>query len=195
LREAGPEGIPRASIASITAKSEEVNLPVVGRDVTIGGVTTHYGTPVLVPDTTSGGKWVPYPARTEPAANRAEDRYLKSFEDMQGKLLALITPTISLENGRVVGKAVPSFNHDGKAFDPYMNTSDRAAVQQTYMLNDIGAQINLAALQKKSTGRISSPASGTSLSTESEGTALLWRSHIHNLCKSNKRAAKGEATQ
>jgi hypothetical protein len=136
-----------AVVAAITVKADEVTAPIVGRDVTVGGVTTHYGAPVLVPDSTSGGKWVPYPAKAEPAANRAEDRYLKSFEEIENKLLALVTPTISLENGRVVGKAVPSFNHDGKAFDPYMNTSYRA----TNMVNDTEAQTqtNLAALQSE----------------------------------------------
>jgi hypothetical protein len=134
-------------IAAITAKSDEESAPVLGRDVTIGGVTTHYGAPVFVPDTTSGGKWVAFPARTLPAATASDHRYETLLAEAKNKLTALVTPTVSLENGIVVGHGVLSFNHDGRAYAGYI--SNHSIAKNIDILNDQQTQSNLDTLQKE----------------------------------------------
>jgi hypothetical protein len=103
------------TIAAITVKADVVT-PELGHDTTINGTTTHYGAPVFAPDTTSGGRWIPFPARSVPDATHIEDRYVRSLEELQNKLRALETPTTSQENGLVIGHGVLSLNHDGKAY-------------------------------------------------------------------------------
>jgi hypothetical protein len=105
------------AILTIASQADEVTVPVLGRDVTNGGVTTHYGAPVIVPDTTSGGKWIPFPVKGAPDAPVFLEKFVVvSVTDFTGRLNTMVTPTVSLENGVVLGKAVAALNHDGRAF-------------------------------------------------------------------------------
>jgi hypothetical protein len=133
------------TIAAITAKSDEVTEPVTGRDVTVGGVTTHYGAPLIAPDTTSIGKWIPFPVRAEPTATTYQSRYDIWLAELQNRLLALETPIVSLGNGVVVGHGVPSFNHDGRGYAGF--TINRSVARDISI--DQQAVDNLAALQNE----------------------------------------------
>lgn len=134
------------TIAAVTAKADLAR-PELGHDTTKDGTTTHYGAPVLVPDTTSGGKWIPFPARNLPDAIRAEEIYETSLEDVRNKLRALETPTVSLQNGLAVGHAVLSFNHDGRAYAEL--PIHRFAEGDAVMPADQRVQNNLAELQNE----------------------------------------------
>jgi len=106
------------TIAAITAKTGEVvGGGETGYDTTVGNTTHHFTAPVFVPDPPGSGKWAPFPIRPFHDA----PPFLKDFVDGSAlefisKLNALVTPTISLVNGLVIGNGLPSLNHDGKAY-------------------------------------------------------------------------------
>ena len=105
------------AILTIASQADEVTLPVLGRDVTNGHITTHYGAPVIVPDPTLGGKWIAFPLKGAPDAPVFLEKFVVvSVTDFTSRLNAMVTPTVSLENGVVLGKAVAALNHDGRAF-------------------------------------------------------------------------------
>jgi hypothetical protein len=108
------------TIANITAKAGEIGSPVLGHDTTVGGTTTHYGPPQIMPDPVGNGKWVPFPIRPIPETEPfTEKLVLNSATDFKNLLNALITPTVSLLNGVVVGTRYPGLNHDGQAYAAY----------------------------------------------------------------------------
>jgi hypothetical protein len=105
------------TIASLPVKADDVRQPETGRDITQGNTVIHLGAPVLVPDLTAGGKWVPFPPYTEKEPTTIEQRYEKAIVRQTNIQLWQQTPTVTMENGLVVGHAVASLNHDGKAYN------------------------------------------------------------------------------
>jgi hypothetical protein len=133
------------AILTIASQADEVTVPVLGRDVTNGNVTTHYGAPVIVPDPTLGGKWIPFPAKSPPDAPVYLEKFVVvSVTDFTSRLNAMVTPTVFLENGVVLGKAVAALNHDGRAF---AGPVTRQAVQDEYLTD---AEAQAFCLQNKS---------------------------------------------
>jgi hypothetical protein len=136
-----------ATIATlaIASQADEVTLPVVGRDVTSGNTTTHYGAPVIVPDPTLGGKWIPFPVKGAPDAPVFLEKFVVvSVTEFTNRLNAMVTPTISLENGVLVGKAVAALNHDGRAFAGQITHN---AIQDEFLTD---AEAQAFCLQNKS---------------------------------------------
>jgi hypothetical protein len=138
------------TIATLPAKADDVRQAETGRDITRGNTVIHLGAPVLVPDLTAGGKWVPFLPYTEKEPTTNEQRYEKAIVRQTNIQLWQQTPTVTMENGLVVGHAVALFNHDGKAFDGLTITgieydmnavtyfqlpSDLAALQEEYRQN------------------------------------------------------------
>jgi hypothetical protein len=108
-----------ATVASLTiaGQADDVSSPILGRDVTQGGVTTHYGAPIIVPDSTSEGKWIPFPVHATPDPSTFLEVFLDgSTNYFTAKLHALMLPATYLPNGVVVGMSKPTLNHDGQAY-------------------------------------------------------------------------------
>jgi hypothetical protein len=95
------------TIAAITVKAQKVSSPMLGYDEKVGGTTFHYGAPQITPAPPGTGKWIPFPV-------------VKVTQEEA--VIALVVPTVSLENGVVVGAGKPTFNHDGQAYVGYIRS-------------------------------------------------------------------------
>jgi hypothetical protein len=138
------------TIATLSTEADEIRRPETGRDITEGNMVIHLGAPVLVPDLTAGGKWVPFPPYTDKEPTTYGERYEEAMTKLKNALLWEQTPTVTMENGLVVGHAAALFNHDGKAFVGFTITgiehdlnavtyfqlpSDLASLQEEYRQN------------------------------------------------------------
>ena len=133
-------------IAAITGKAQSVTTPLLGHDTTVGNTTFHYGPPQLTPNPPGNGRWIPFPVAAFPDAPFFYEQYeLYLALEQRNKLNALVTPTVSLVNGVVVGAGKPTFNHDGQAYAGYVRNQTNEDEEGT--ISDDRLQRNLVQLQ------------------------------------------------
>jgi hypothetical protein len=132
------------TIANSTAKAGEIGSPLLGHDTTVGGTTFHYGPPQILPDPVGNGKWVPFPDKVVPQALPFLEFFVtNSALEFTSNLNALVTPTISLPNGVVVGTGKPVLNHDGRAYAAFTTYQPIAGDEELFTVT------NLAVLQNE----------------------------------------------
>jgi hypothetical protein len=117
-------------IAAIPAKAQKVSSSMLGYDETVGGTTFHYGPPQITPDPPGTGKWISFPVVKVSLADA---------------LIALVVPTVSLDNGVVVGAGKPAFNHDGQAYVGYVRSESYEVEEGS--VSDYQSQRDLVASQ------------------------------------------------
>jgi hypothetical protein len=133
-------------IATISAKTQNVVSPLLGHDTTIGGTTFHYGPPQITPNPPGTGKWIPFPVAPFPDAPFFYEQYSTNLAiEHISRLNALVTPSVSLPNGVVVGAGKPTFNHDGQAYAGLARTQTNENQEST--ISDELLQRNLSRLQ------------------------------------------------
>lgn len=134
------------TISAMTAKAQNVTQPLLGHDTTVGGTTFHYGPPQIIPDPPGNGKWIAFPVAPSHDTPFFFEQYATDLAtEHRNRLNALVTPTVSLPNGVVVGAGKPAFNHDGQASAGYGRSQTNADEEGT--ISDDQLQHNLVLSQ------------------------------------------------